>query len=127
MAEQDNLRTAGSSRPTGEAAAAMLAAGTGLLTLGAANVIAAAYGGFEEALLLAARFFLPGGPQLEAYGGKQLVALAAWVGSWALLHWRLRRRQASLTGTVGIFLVCLVIATLLLWPPIVHSLVRLAR
>jgi hypothetical protein len=84
------------------------------------------YGPFEEAIILAARFFLPGGAQLEAYGGAQLVALIAWLGSWAVLHWRLQHRDVSLSATLALFLVCLFLGTLLVWPPITYSLARLA-
>jgi hypothetical protein len=118
---------ADSTRPTGEAAAAMLAGGVGLLTLGGANLIGSALGVFEEALAMAGRFFVPGGTQLGAYAGKELVALIAWLGSWALLHRRLRQRQVSLTRTIGVFLASLVVSTLLLWPPIVHALVTVRR
>jgi hypothetical protein len=114
-------------RPTGEAAAAILAGGVGLLTLGGANSLASTFGIFEDALAMTGRFFVPGGTQLGPYAGKELAALIAWLGSWGLLHWRLRRRQVSLTRTLGIFLVCLVGSTLLLWPPIVHMLVGIGR
>ena len=105
----------------------MLAGGVGLLTLGGANLIGSALGSFEEALALAGRYFVPGGTLLGAYAGKELVALIAWLGSWALLHGLLRQRQVSLTRTIGIFLASLVVSTLLLWPPIVHALVTLRR
>jgi hypothetical protein len=113
--------------PTGQAAAALMGAGFGILGLGGANAVASAYQPFEEALLLASRFFLPGGSEVAAYGGKQLVGLIVWLGSWALLHWRLGHRQVSLAATVGLFLGCLILGTFLLWPPIVHSLARLVR
>jgi hypothetical protein len=114
-------------RPSGEAAAAVLAVAIGMLALGGANLAATAFGVFEEALSLAGRFFVPGGQQLGPYAGKELVALLAWLSSWLILHWRLRRRQVSLTATAGLFVAALVLATLLLWPPVVHSLVRLTR
>ena len=121
------LAAATRSRPTGAAAAAVLAAGLGVLALGGANLGAAAYGPFEEGLLIAGRLFLPGGVQLATYSGKELVSLIAWLGSWAVLHWRLRERPVSLTATAGIFLCCLLVATLLLWPPIVYALARLVH
>ena len=114
-------------RPTGPAAAAALAAGVGVLALGGANLIAAAYGTFEEALLIAGRLFLPGGAHLATYGGKELVFVITWLVSWAILHWRLRDRQVSLMAASGVFLACLVTATLLLWPPIVFALARLVH
>jgi hypothetical protein len=123
----DDAEDAGRTRPTGEAAAAMLAGSVGLLTLGGANLLGSAFGAFEEALALAGRFFVPGGAQLGAYAGKELAALVGWLGSWLLLHWRLYQRQVSLTRTIGIFLISLIASTLLLWPPIVHALVSLRR
>jgi hypothetical protein len=112
-------------RPTGPAAAAVLAAGIAVLALGGANLIAAAYGTFEEALLVAGRLFLPGGARLATFAGKELVFLVTWFLSWALLHWRLHDRQVSLIAVIGLFLACLGIATLLLWPPVVFALARL--
>ena len=117
----------GEVRPTGEAAAAVLGASVCLLALGTANLVAAAQGVFEEALALAAGLLLPGGYQLGAYAGKELLALVAWLGSWGLLHLRLRGQHVSLTITLAIFLTSLVVSTLLFWPPILHSLARLLR
>ncbi len=114
-------------RPTGPAAAAVLAAGVGLLSMAVAHLIAAAYQPFEAALLVVGRLFFPGGDAVGGYSGNELVGLVVWLGGWALLHWRLRQRQVGLTGVTAILLVCLLVATLLFWPPFTRLLVRLVR
>ncbi len=114
-------------RPTGPAAAAVLAAGIGVLTLGGASLFAAAYQPFEQALLDASRLFVPGGVHVGRFGGEELLALVAWLGSWAILHLRLRSQQVGLSGTTGVFVFCLFLGTLLFWPPITRSLATLIR
>jgi hypothetical protein len=112
---------------TGPAAAAVLAAGIGLLTLGGANLLATLFQPFEETLSIAASLFFPGGNQLASYGGKELVALIAWLIGWLILHRLLRRRHVGLTGTAAIFVCCLVASTLFFWPPFIRLLAPLAR
>ena len=114
-------------RPTGPAAAAVLAAGIGVLTLGGASLAAAAVVQFDQALVDAGRLFVPGGAHLGRFGGQQLLALVAWLASWALLHWRWRSRQVSLTKTALALVGCLFLTTLLCWPPVVRGLVSLVR
>ena len=114
-------------RPTGPAAAAVVAAGLGALTLGGATLLAAALVPFDQGLVDAGRLFLPGGAHLGRFGGQQLLALVAWLAGWALLHRRWRARQVSLTATAAVLVVCVVVATLLMWPPLTRPLVALAR
>ena len=114
-------------RPTGPAAAAMLAAVVGLLSMAVAHVVATAFQPFEAALLVAGRVFFPGGDTTGGYSGKELVALVVWLGSWALLHRRLRQRQVGLTGVTAMVLLALLAATLLVWPPITRAIASLAR
>ncbi|HEV2121465.1 MAG TPA: hypothetical protein VGW38_01660 [Chloroflexota bacterium] len=114
-------------RPTGPAAAAMLAATLGPLAMSVAHLIATAYQPFEAALLTAGRLLVPGGDSVGGYSGKELVALAVWLGGWVLLHWRLRRRQVGLTGVTIVALIQLLIATLLFWPPVTRTLAGLVR
>ncbi len=113
-------------RANGEAAAALLAAGIGVLALGGASLLAA-YQPFERALVDASRLFVPGGTRLGRYGGQELLALIAWLGSWAVLHQRFRLRQVGLTGVAALLAVCLVLGTVLFWPPIVRFLATLGR
>jgi hypothetical protein len=114
-------------RPTGPAAASVFAAGIGALTLGGASLAAAAVVQFDQALVDAGRLFVPGGAHLGRFGGQQLLALVAWLASWALLHRRWRSRQVSLTKTALALVSCLFLATLLCWPPVVRGLLSLVR
>ena len=114
-------------RATGPAAAAVLAAGIAVLTLGGANLFAAAYQPFEQALLDVSRLLVPAGVHVGRFGGEELLALIAWLASWAILHLRLRSRQVGLSNTTGIFVACLLLGTLLFWPPITRTLATLVR
>ena len=114
-------------RPTGPAAAAVIAAGIGMVTMGGSALVAAALGRFDQALVEAGRLFVPGGEQLGRFGGQQVLALVAWLLSWAILHARWRRRNVSLTFT-GVALVgCFVVTAILFWPPVTLWLVPYAR
>ena len=112
---------------TGPATAASLAAGLGLLALGSANLLSSVFQPFEETLTMASRFFFPGGDQITAYGGKELVALITWLLSWLILHFSLRRRHTSLTSTAAVFVFCLMTSTLFFWPPIIRLITGLLR
>lgn len=113
-------------RPTGPAAAAVVAASVAVVALGGSNALSAMVPWFEQALAEVSQHFLPGGAELGRYGGQQLVMLVAWVLSWAVLHARWRRRQVSLTATSVVLIVSLVVTTLLLWPPVTRALSPLA-
>jgi hypothetical protein len=113
--------------PTGPAAAALLAAAIGALTLGGATLLAGISQPFDHALADAGRLLLPGGAHVGRLGGQELVALVAWLASWALLHVRLRGRQVEVGGVAAILVCALVLATLLLWPPIGRALATLVR
>ena len=114
-------------RATGPAAAAVVAAAVAVLTLAGSGVLAVLLYRFEQALAEASRLFVPGGAHLGRYGGQQVVALVTWLVSWALLHWRWRNSQVSLTATAVVLVVCLVAGSILMWPPVVRALVPLAR
>ena len=118
---------AGAPADNGAAAAAVLAAGLGVLALAGTNLVSAVLQPAEEALILLARLALPGGDLLVAYGGKEVIGLLCWVGSWLIFHRLLRRRQVSLTMTASIFVACLLTATGLFWPPLLGQLARVLR
>ena len=97
-------------KPDGPAAAAMVAAGIGIFTLGLLTTLAAAFGGVAD--LLATFDFIDGvGP----LAGKSTLAVIVWAAAWAILAviWRgkdtdLRRMFAiglvlGLLGAVGTF------------------------
>ncbi len=96
--------------PNGAAIAALYGGVIGLLVLGISNIYADLDPGFSKAITLNAGI----GP----YSGKELLMFVAWVVSWVVLHAILRKREANLKRWFGIFLVLLLVATLLVWPPI---------
>lgn len=52
------------------------------------------------------------------YAGKETLLLIGWLGSWALLHWALRRRQIR-PGTVFFWTIAFLIAAVVMnWHPL---------
>jgi len=74
-------------RPFGPVAAAFLAAGIGSLVLGLLTTIAEANATFADKL----NWYNPVGP----LSGKTLIAVAAFVASWLLLHLALRGKEPA--------------------------------
>jgi hypothetical protein len=75
------------SKPFGPVAAAFLAAGIGSLVLGLLTTIAEANATFADQL----NWYNPVGP----LSGKTLIAVAAFVASWLLLHFALRGKEPA--------------------------------
>lgn len=109
----------------GIAAAALLAAAIGLLTLAVSHLAAELSPAGKAWVHAWGKAWMPGAQGIGPYSGKETLALLAWLGSWVGLHGWLRRRQVSLT-TAGVFcLLGLGIATTLLWPPVTEWVVHL--
>lgn len=108
---------------TGPAAAAVLGAGLGLVTLAIAHVFAEASEPVKHAMQSLGNLWMPGAQGIGPYSGKETVALVVWLLSWTLLHaaWRKRDVNLTLAGVIALLLVG--IATTLLWPPVTHLLV----
>ncbi len=74
-------------KPFGPVAAAFIAAGVGVFVLGLLTTLAEASKGFADSL----NFRDPVGP----LSGKTILAVAAWLVAWVVLHVALRRREVS--------------------------------
>ncbi len=96
--------------PTGAIVAALLAAWIGLLALAISNIAADVNDGFKAAITLNSGI----GP----YSGKEVLMLVAWFVSWPVLHFALRRKDLNLRTWFGVFLVGMLIAVILMWPPV---------
>ena len=105
-------------RPTGPAAAALLAAGLGLLALGASQLFSEAAPAFKDAMQALGNAWMPGAPGIGPYSGKETVGLLVWLLSWACLHAAWRKREVNLVATGAVMLALLGIATTILWPPV---------
>jgi hypothetical protein len=96
--------------PTGGILAALFAAWIGLMTLAIVNVASELNAGFQAWITLHSGI----GP----YSGKELLMLVAWLVSWPVLHVALRRREMNVRRWFGAFLLLLLVATVLMWPPL---------
>ena len=103
--------------PSGVAVAALLAAVIGLLVLGLVNIISAIDAGFRTAITL--------NTGIGPYSGKEVIAFSAWLGGWLILHVALRKRELNMRRWYGVFLVSLLVAVLLVWPPVFEAIAEL--
>jgi hypothetical protein len=109
-------------QPNGASWAAAGSVLMGLVTLALVHLTAQASQGLQARLGRAAVWLLPGAEHLGAYLGLEGVGLLAWLGSWLLLHGFLRKKAVNGRAALILFLAGMGIATLLLWPPLVHVL-----
>lgn len=120
-AEPGPSRTA--AKPSGAAAAAYLSAMSGLLAMALAHLLTTASTELQQAIFAIGRAWIPGAAGLGPYSGLETIGLVVWLGSWVLLHLAMRRQDVSTLTTGLIFLLGMVLATALFWPPIIHALV----
>lgn len=99
----------------GKCAAALLAAGIGMLALAVANLLTEFSTGLKNALEIHKGI----GP----YSGKMAVSVLFWFVSWAALSPLLSKREVDMKTILKIFMVIMALATLLLYPPFIHILV----
>jgi len=109
---------AGPLKPTGAAVAALLAAGLGMLTLALVNQLTAGSDAINAWVHSIGKLWMPGAQGIGPYSGKETLALAAWVVSWAILHPALRARELTASRWLIVFLAMVAIATTLIWPPV---------
>ena len=100
--------------PTGVIVAALFAAWIGLMALAITNIAADVNDGFKTWITLHSGI----GP----YSGKEVFLFASWFVSWPFLHFTLRTREVDLRRWFGVFLVGMLIATILMWPPIFEAI-----
>ena len=105
-------------RPTGEAVAALLAAGIGMLGLALVNQIAELSEPFAGWLHGLGKMWMPGASGIGPYSGKETLALVGWLVSWAILHPMLRAREMNMSRWLVVFLVMVAVATTFIWPPV---------
>ncbi|HEX7788871.1 MAG TPA: hypothetical protein VF653_21830 [Methylomirabilota bacterium] len=108
--------------PGGIAVAALMAAMVGMLTLALVNVFATASPAFNTWVHGVGKLWMPGAQGIGPYSGKETLALVGWLGSWAILHVSLRKRDLEISRWFIVFLVGVGIATTLIWPPVFEYL-----
>jgi hypothetical protein len=102
------------SKPTGPAAAALVAAGVGTFVIGLMTSLAAASAGLRNALA----WYGPAGP----LSGKTGVGLIAWLLAWIILHSAWRGREANLGRAFMWAIVLIAAGFLLTFPPVFEAL-----
>ncbi len=100
-------------KPDGPAAAAMMAAGIGILVLGLFTVLAEVSTGIHD-FLEAMDFDQGVGP----LAGKTILAVIAFFGSWIALHYAWRDRDVDLKRIFWWALVIGVVGAILMFPPV---------
>ena len=105
-------------RPSGEAVAALLAAGIGMLVLALVNQISELSDPFSAWLHGIGKLWMPGAAGIGPYSGKETLALVGWLASWAILHPVLRAREMNVSRWLVVFLVIVAVATTFIWPPV---------
>lgn len=95
---------------TGPAAAAIIASGIGVLTLGILTTGAE----FSASLKNALNFYNPAGP----LSGKTTVSVIVWLASWILLNSIWKNKQYNLGKAFTITMVLIVAGFALTFPPI---------
>ncbi len=96
--------------PNGSGAAALLAAGIGVLALASLAVAA----DHVAAIKISMNFYKPTGP----LSGVTTSAIALWLAVWAALEARWRRRTVALGVIATVALVLLAMGLLLTFPPV---------
>lgn len=98
-------------KPTGAAAAAVLAAGIGCFALGLLTVLAAANDRLSEAL----DWYHRVGP----LSGKTTGAVLCWLAAWGVLHLLLRRRAADLGPITVATFILIALGWIGTFPPVI--------
>lgn len=108
----------------GIAQAAFLAGLIGVLTLALVNLGTEMSEGFKQAVHGVGKLWMPGAEGIGPYSGKETLALLAWLASWGILHFMLRRKEWNQGVVVILFLLGVGLATTLLWPPITQGVAQ---
>ena len=96
--------------PMGEAAAAIVGAGIGVLALGTFTTLAEASGTAKDALNL----YGPVGP----LSGKTIGAVVVWLVVWGVLHMMWKGKDVPLKKWINVTWVLITLGFLLTFPPI---------
>lgn len=111
-------------KPTGIAAAAILSAALGLLALAISHLVDGFSAAGEAWVYAWGKAWMPGAQGIGPYSGKETLALLVWLGSWAVLHLGLGRKNVSLAKVGVLFLMGIGLATTLLWPPVTERVIH---
>lgn len=101
----------------GSAFAALLSAMVACLTLAVVNLMTELSSSSKEFVHGVGKFWLPGAEGIGPYSGKETFMLLGWIISWFIFSWLLKKRNFSPYLMISIFVMGMVMATMLIWPP----------
>ena len=110
-------------KPTGAAVAACISASLGILALALSHLVSEKSELLKNAVHHLGKLWMPGAEGIGPYSGKETIQLLTWLSTWFALHLWFRKKNVSVLWSGTLFLVILGIATVLLWPPVIHILV----
>jgi hypothetical protein len=116
MAKESQIKT------NGRAVAAFLSGMIGLLVMGIINTGAEASASFNTWLQNVGQVWIPNAAGIGPYSGLETFLLIAWLGSWGLLHFALRKRDVNVKIAAITFIVGLALATLFVYTPFIDFL-----
>ncbi len=99
-------------KPDGPGAAAMVAAGIGVFTLGLTIILAELSTGIHDFLEA-----FQGSRGVGALAGKSTVAMIVWLGSWAALHYAWRVKDIDIKKMFKVGMVLGLIGAVFTFPP----------
>ena len=100
-------------KPTGPAAAAMIAAGIGVFVIGLLTSLVEAFAGLRSILI----WYAPSGP----LSGKTGVGVIAWLLAWIVLHAMWKGKDANVARAFTWTLLLIGVGFLLTFPPIFEA------
>ena len=113
MAESDTRTLSEEKAVDGALAAALIAVGIGVLTLGVITSAAEAALGFKD--------WLNWDDSVGPLSGKSSLALIAWAVSWPMLHLALFRRDGLLTMALVISGILIMLGMIGIFPPVFQA------
>ena len=111
-------------KKNGQAAAAMMAAMIGVLSLGISHIISVLSKDAKLFIHEIGKAWIPGAEGIGPYSGKESLMLIGWGLSWVILYYALRNRDVKLSYYSLLFMIGISIATLLVWTPFVHIIAK---
>lgn len=112
---------------SGKYVAAFMSSGIGLLTMSLVHLGSELSDAFKTSVHNIGKLWIPGADGIGPYSGKETLMLVAWAISWAVLSYILRDKKTGMRKWFAAFLVIVLSATLLIWPPILGPIVEIIK
>jgi hypothetical protein len=110
-------------KPNGEAIAAFMSTMLGLLGLSIANLLWDSNRDYYTEVYLRIGSWIPKYDRIGPFTGKETILLVVWLSSWLILHLLLRKREMRVAPWAIAFLIGIVTAALMAWPPVAEILI----